>query len=96
VIDVLMRKNLWRLGNVEHKKSIYAKDLVILEERCDQESNIIGKTIYDSIHVSIRVEENLVEVWKILTSLFDKFDDVSTYYLEKIIHEIHPNNFYRI
>ena len=31
MIDVLKRKNLWRLVNGEHKKSIDAKDLVIWE-----------------------------------------------------------------
>ena len=31
-----------------------------------------------------------------LASLFDKFDDVFAYYLEKKIHELEPNNFDRI
>jgi hypothetical protein len=96
MIDVLRRKNLWRLVNGEHKKPIDHEDLVIWEERCDQERGIIGQTISNSLQVSIEAEDNLVEVWKIIASLFDKSDDVFAYYLEKKIHELAPNNFDRI
>ena len=41
MIDVLRRKNLWRLVNGEHKKSTDAKDLVIWEEICDQSRGLI-------------------------------------------------------
>lgn len=82
--------------NGEHKKPIDAKDLVIWEERCDQERGLIGQMVSDSLQVSIEVEDNPVEVWKTLASLFDKSDVLSTYYLEKKIHEIDPNNFDRI
>jgi hypothetical protein len=68
---------------------------VIWEERCDQARGIIGQTVLDSLQVSIEAEDNLIEVWNIIASLFDKYDDVSTYYLEKKIHELDPNNFDR-
>ena len=45
IIDVLSRKNIWKLVNGEHKKPTNAKDLVIWEERCDQERGIIGQMI---------------------------------------------------
>ena len=52
--------------------------------------------VLDSLQVSIGAEHNLVEVWKIFASLFDKSDDVYAYYLEKKIHELDTNNFDRI
>ena len=52
--------------------------------------------IFYSLQVSIEAEDNPVEVWKILASLFDKSDDVSINYLEKKIHELDPNNFDRM
>ena len=52
--------------------------------------------VADSIQVSIEVEDNPVEVWKTLSSLFDKSDDVSAYYLEKNTFELDPTNFYRV
>ena len=48
--------------------------------------------VSDSLQVSIEADDNLVEVWKIIASLFDKYDYVSTYYLEKKIHELDPTN----
>jgi hypothetical protein len=48
------------------------------------------------MHVSIEAEDSQVEVWKILSFLFDKSNDVSSYYLENKIHEIDPNNFDKI
>jgi hypothetical protein len=96
MIDVLRRKNLWRLVNGEHKNPTDAKDLVIWEEICDQTRGFIGQMVSNSLQVSIEVENNPVEVWKILASLFDKSDDIVAYYLEKKIHELDPNNFDRI
>ena len=49
-----------------------------------------------SLQVSIEVEDKPVEVWKTLSSLFDKSDDVSAYYLEKKIFELDPTNFDRV
>ena len=46
-----------------------------------------------SLQVSIEEKYNLVELWKILASLSDKFDDVSACYLEKKVHELDPTNF---
>jgi len=81
------------LVNGEHNNFTDAKDMVILEYRCDQERGIIGQTILDSLQVSIEVEYHLIEVWKILASLFDKSDDVSACCIEKKIHELAPNDF---
>ena len=47
-------------------------------------------------HVSSEAEDSPIEVWKNLSSLFDKFDDVSAYYLEKKIFELDPTNFDRV
>eukprot|EP00253_Pinus_taeda_P001586 PITA_01586 len=96
MIDVLRSKNLWRLVNGEHKKAIDAQALIKSEEKCDQARGLIGQTISHSLQVSIEEEDNLVEVWIILASLFDKSDDVSSYYLEKKIHELDPTNFDRV
>jgi len=38
----------------------------------------------------------MIQVWKIISSLFDKSDDVFAYYLEKKIHELDHNNFDKI
>lgn len=46
--------------------------------------------------MSTEAEDNPIEVWIILASLFDKFDDIYVYYLEKNIHEIYPTNFDRV
>lgn len=46
----------------------------------------------DSLHVSIEAEDSPIEIWIILASLFDKSDDVSSYYLEKN-HELYHINF---
>ena len=91
--DVLRSKNLLRLVNGEHKKPVYAQDVIKWEEKCDQSRGFISQTISDSIRVSIEEEDNPVEVWKIFTSFFDKFDHVYAYYLEKKIHELFSTNF---
>ena len=49
--------------------------------------------VSDSIQVSIEVEDNPIEVWKIIASLFDKPDDMFAYYLETKIHDLNPTNF---
>jgi hypothetical protein len=46
--------------------------------------------------VHIEAENSLLEVWKTLTYLFDKYDDAFSYYLEKKIHELDPKYFERI
>ena len=48
--------------------------------------------VLDSLQVSIEEKYNLVELWKILASLSDKFDDVSFCYLEKKVHDLDPTN----
>ena len=73
-----------------------AKDLEIWEDICDQARGIIGRTILDSLQVHIKLEDSPTEVWKILTSLFDKSGDVYAYYVENKIHELDPKYFDRI
>jgi hypothetical protein len=86
LIDIIMSKNLSWLVTSEHKKPIDSKYLVIWEEGCDQARGLIGQTISDSlqlhvevegIQLHIEVEDSPIEVWKTLSSLFDKSDDVS-------------------
>ena len=89
MIDVLKSKNLWRFVNDEHKKHVDAKDVAVWEDKCDQARGLIGQTVADSFQVSVEAEDSPVEVWKTLSSLFDKSNDVSAYYLEKKIHELH-------
>ena len=96
MIDVLKSKNLWRLVNGEHKTPTTADDLAIWEAKSDQARGIIGQTVVDSLQVSIEAEDILVQVWQILSSLFDKSDDVSTYYLEKKIFDLKPADFERV
>ena len=96
MIDVLRSKNLWRLVNGEHKTIIAADDLAIWEAKSDQARGLIGQTIADSLQVGIEAEENQVQVWKILSSLFNKSDDVSSYYLEKKIFDLKHADFERI
>ena len=96
MIDVLRSKNLWRLVNGEHKTPTAADDLAIWEAKSDQARGLIGQTVADSLQVSIEAEENPVQVWQILSSLFDKYDDVSTYYLEKKIFDLKPADFERV
>ena len=74
MIDVLRSKNIWRIVNDEHKKHVDAKDVAIWEDKYDQERGLIGQMVTHSLQVSIEVEDNPVEVWKTLSSLFDKFD----------------------
>ena len=88
MIDVLRSKNIWRLVNGEHKTPTTDDDLAIWEAKSDQARGLIGQTVVDSLQVSIEVEDNSVQVWKILSSLFDKSDDVSAYYLEKKIFDL--------
>ena len=45
---------------------------------------------------SIEAEDSPVQVWKIISSLFDKFDDVSAYYLENKIFDLEPVDFERV
>ena len=82
MIDVLRSKNIWRLVNGEHKTPVATDDLAIWEAKSDQGRGLIGQTIADSLQVSIEAEDSPVQVWKILSSLFDKSDNVSAYYLE--------------
>ena len=96
MIDVITSKNLWRIVNDEHKKPVDAKDVSIWEEKCDQARGLIGQMVADSLQVSIEAEDSSVEVWKTLSSLFDKSDDVFAYYLEKKIFELDPTNFDRV
>ena len=84
------------LVNGEHKKPIDAQYVIKWEETCDQAREIIGQTVSNSIQVIIEGEDNLVEVWKTLSSLFDKSDNVSAYYLENNIFELDPTNFDRV
>ena len=93
MIDVLRSKNIWRLVNGEHKTPTAADDLAIWEAKSDQVRGLIGQVVADSFQVSIEAEDILVQAWKILSSLFDKSNDVSTYYLEKKIFDIEPIEF---
>ena len=96
MIDVLVSKNLWRLVNGEHKTPTATDDLTIWEAKGDQARGFIGQAVADSLQVSIEVEDNPFQVWKIISSLFDKSDDVSTYYLEKKIFDLEPADFERV
>ena len=96
MIDVLRSKNLWKLINGEHKTPTVADDLVIWEAKSDQASGLIGQTIADSLQVSIEAEDNPIQVWQILSSLFNKSNDVSAYYLEKNIFDLKPVGFERV
>ena len=96
MIDVLKSKNLWRIANDEHKKPVDAKDVAIWEDKCDQARGLIGQTVVDSLQVSIEAEDNSVEVWKTISSPFDKSDDFFAYYLENKIFELDPTNFDRV
>ena len=96
MIDVLRSTNLHRLVNGEHKTPAGTDDLAIWEAKSDQARGFIGQTIADSLQVGIEAEENQVQVWKILSSLFNKSDDVSAYYLEKKIFELELVDFERV
>ena len=67
--------------------------MVKWEEKCDQARWFIGQTVSDSIQVSIEEKGSMVELWKIIASLYDKFDDVYACYLEKKVCELDPTNF---
>ena len=62
----------------------------------DQARGLIGQIVADNLQVHIEAQENPVEVWKTLATLFDKTDDVYAYYFENKIHSIDPNEFDRI
>ena len=62
MIDVLRRKNLWRIVKDEHMKPVDAKDVAIWEDTCDQARGLIGQTVADSLQVSIEAKENPFEV----------------------------------
>jgi len=96
MIDVLRSRNLWRLVDGKQTKAIDAAKLVIWEERYDQERGLIGQTITNDLQVHIEAQENLVEVWKTLATLYDKNDGAYAYYFEKKIHSIGPKEFDRI
>ena len=96
MIDVLKSKSLWRLVNGEHKTPTAADDLAIWEAKSDQARGLIGQTVAYSLQVSIEAKDNPVQVWQIISSLFDKSDDVSTYYLEKNIFDLEPTDFERV
>ena len=57
---------------------------------------IYWKIISNGLQLHIEDEDKPFEVWKTIASLFDKSDDISTYYLENKIHELDPNYFDRI
>ena len=67
--------------------------MVKWEEKCDQARWFIGQIVSDSIQVSIEEKGSMVELWKIIASLYDKFDDVYACYLEKKVRELDPTNF---
>ena len=71
-------------------------DLAIWESKSDQARGLIGQTIADSLHVSIEEEDSPIQVWKIISSLFDKSDDVSAYYLDTKIFDRELANFERV
>ena len=96
MIDVLRSKNPWRLVNGEHKTPTVADDLAIWEAKSDQARGLIGQTVADSLQVSIEAKDSLVQVWKIISSLFDKSDDVSAYYIENNIFDLEPTHFERV
>jgi hypothetical protein len=96
MIDVLRGKNLWWIVNGDIKKPVDAKDVAIWEECYEHARGFIGQIIYDRLQVYIESEYDPIEVWKIIASMYEKIDDVSTYYLENKIHELHPKDFERI
>ena len=96
MIDVLKSKNIWRLVNGEHRTPTTTDDLAIWEAKSDQARGLIGQTVADSLQVSIEAKDSVVQVWQILSSLFDKSDDFSAYYLEKKIFDLEPTNFERV
>ena len=55
----------------------------IWDAKSDQARGLLGQTVADSLQVSIEVEDSLVHVWEIISSLFDKSDDVSVYNFER-------------
>ena len=67
--------------------------MVIWEEQCNQARGLIGQMVSNSLQVHIEVEDTPVEVSKTLYFLFDKYDDLSSYYLENKIHELDPKYF---
>ena len=71
MIDVLRSRNLWRLVDGKQTKPIDATELVIWENMYDQARGLIGQTIADNLQVHIEAQENPVEVWKTLATLFD-------------------------
>ena len=70
--------------------------MAIWEAKSDQARELIGQTIANSLQVSTEAEDSPVQVWHILSSLFDKSNDVSAYYLEKNIFDLEPNEFERV
>ena len=69
---------------------------LIWEAKSDQARGLIGQTVVDSLQVSIEAEDSPVQVWQILSSLFDKSGDVSAYYLDKKIFDLEPADFERV
>ena len=55
--------------------------MTIWEDWCDQARGLVGKTALDRLWVHIETEDNPIEVWKTIYYLFDKSDDVYSYYL---------------
>ena len=66
---------MWCLVRGEQTKPINFNDLTIWEDWCDQVRGINDQTISNSLHIHIEVQDILIELWKTLASLFDKFDD---------------------
>jgi hypothetical protein len=75
MIDILRGNNLWCIVNGDNKKPVDAKELVVWEKCCEYTRGLIGKTILDSLHIHIEVEDNPIKVWKKLASFYDKNDD---------------------
>jgi len=96
MIDVLRSRNLWRLFDGKKTKPTDAKELVIWAERYDQARGLIGQIVAYNLQVHIEDQDNLVEVWKYLATIFDKTDGVSAYYFKNKIHSTDPKEFDRI
>ena len=68
----------------------------IWEDWCDQARRLTGQIGSDNLQVHIEAKNNPIEVWKTLDYLFNKNDDVFSYYLENKIYDIDPKYFDRI
>ena len=80
-IDIFKGKNLWCIVNGENNKPLNSKYLATWKEICEQARGLINQMASYSLQVHIEVEDNPIEAWKNLAFLYDKYDDVSSYYL---------------